>query len=308
MQEVIDMLAPKEGEAALDLTLGGAGHARAIAKKLGVTGALYGLDRDPTALAVARQRLQTLAPSIHTALANFADLDSALSELGAKSANEGGGFDMVLADLGVSSHQLDNAKRGFSFQSDAPLDMRMGSEGESAAELLKRVKTEELADILFYYGDIRQSRRMAREISAQAQVGKLETTKELAQLCEKLLGGARPGQIHPATRVFQALRIAVNDELRSIEMMLKQLPRWCKAGARVAIISFHSGEDRIIKQQFRNWQEPCVCPKSLPLCACSLKSLGQVLSRKAVVASDDECAQNPRARSAKLRGFRFRDH
>lgn len=305
LAQVLELLSPCVGDTVLDLTLGGGGHAHALAQRVRAGGVFYGLDRDPEALAAAKERLFGVGPVLHLGLANFGDLDVALGALGAKPVSQGGGADVVLADLGVSSHQLDTPGRGFSFKLEAPLDMRMGASGETAAELLKRLKAEELADVLFHYGDLHQSRRLARELSAQAQAGNLESTKELAHLCEQLLGAPRPGQIHPATRVFQALRIAVNDEFGSIERMLLQLPAWCKAGARVGIITFHSGEDRRIKQCFRAWETPCVCPKSLPYCVCGKKSLGRCITRKAVEASSAECAENPRARSAKLRVFRF---
>ena len=212
---------------------------------------------------------------------------------------------MVLADFGLSSPQIDNPERGFSFQTESPLDMRMSQSGPTAADFLASVRPEELADILYQYSDIRQSRQLARKICEQAQAGKLKTTTQLAEISCSVLGRPKPGNPHPATRVFQAIRIAVNDEFEAIDTFLKDIPKWMKPGGRLAIISFHSGEDRRVKEAFRKYQNPCTCPPKLPVCICHKQPLGTILTKKAIEASDEELAQNSRARSAKLRGFRF---
>ena len=305
LSHVLRLLDPKPGECALDLTLGGAGHASRISEAIGPTGTIFALDRDPDALRAGTQRLEKCPAAAHTLLSPFSQLDSALRLMGAKDAAEGGGFDVILADLGVSSHQLDCPERGFSFASDAPLDMRMSQSGETAAEMLERLEPEAIADILYLNADIRQSRSMARLISAEARLGHLQTTTQLAELCERLLGRPKPGQIHPATRVFQALRIAVNGEFDEIDQMLNDIPKWCKNHTRLGIISFHSGEDRRIKQKFKDWTAPCTCPKSLPVCVCHRVPLGHILTPKPIGPDADEERENPRSRSAKLRVFEF---
>ena len=219
--------------------------------------------------------------------------------------SQNGGFDIVLADFGLSSPQIDDQSRGFSFQTDAPLDMRMSQSGQTAADFLATIRPEELADILYQYSDIRQSRQLARKICEQAQSGKLNTTTQLADISCSVLGHPKPGHPHPATRVFQAIRIAVNDEFGAIDASLERIPKWMKPGGRLAIISFHSGEDRRVKEAFKKYQNPCTCPPKLPVCICHKQPLGTLLTKKAIEASDEELARNSRARSAKLRGFKF---
>ncbi|MDX9720829.1 MAG: 16S rRNA (cytosine(1402)-N(4))-methyltransferase RsmH [Myxococcota bacterium] len=305
------LLTPQAGHTLVDVTLGGAGHARALASALESEGLFIGLDRDPDAIAAATERLAALPCRKHLAQANFEALARALEEAGLRAKENLGEqakrpmdkkpIDRLLADLGVSSHQLETPSRGFSFRDDGPLDMRMEQSGQSAATLLAHSSEEELARILAQ-GDVPRARSMARAIKAAQQEGRLESTGDLRRLCEKRIP-ARRAQHHPATLVFQAIRMAVNRELESLVALLEALPRFMAPGGRVGIISFHSGEDRIVKQHMRAWQHPCVCPPRLPMCACGSLPLGRSLGD--FVADDEELSRNPRARSARLRVFEF---
>jgi 16S rRNA (cytosine1402-N4)-methyltransferase len=277
--EVLQYLAPQSGQIVVDATVGAGGHARAIAERLGATGRLIALDRDARMLEQARQRLEGVPCSVRLMHANFDALRDVLDEL------EITAVDGILADLGICSDQLDESNRGFSFQQPGPLDMRMDqSEGESAADLLRSVSERDLADLIFRYGEERFSRKIARRIVEARKKAPLETTEELAELVRRCV--PRPKGRHtidPATRTFQALRIAVNDELGSLERLLKVLPGSVKIGGRAVLISFHSLEDRLVKRAFRDREQ------------------WQVLTRKPVQAGEDEERANPRARSAKLR-------
>ncbi len=276
--EVLQALAPVPGQILVDATVGAGGHARLLAERIGPTGRLIGLDRDAAMLELARPRLEGLPVTL--AHANFDQLRQVLDEQGIPAV------DGVLADLGVCSDQLDVAERGFSFQQVGPLDMRLDSaEGEPASALLRRLSERDLADLFWGYGEERFSRRIARKIVETRRRQPLETTEQLADLLRRCIPrpkGRRP-MIDPATRVFQALRIAVNDELGALERLLTALPDCVKPGGRAAIISFHSLEDRRVKQAFRD------------------RTRWQVLTRKPVQAGDEEVRHNPRARSAKLR-------
>ena len=305
LHEVLDVLAPAPGDRYLDVTLGGAGHAQAVVRRILPDGMMVGFDRDPDAQAAAQARLAAFDLPKTFVESTFGEFDARLRALGIPDREQGGGFDVVLADFGLSSHQIDSAERGFSFQTDAPLDMRMAQDGETAAEYLARVGESELADVLYEYSDIRQSRALARRICERARTGELRTTTQLASLCCGILGYPKPGHPHPATRVFQAIRIAVNDEFGAIDAFLRDIPRWMRPGGRLAVISFHSGEDRRVKEAMKKWEHPCTCPPRLPVCVCGNKPLGRTLTRKAVEASDAELRENSRARSAKLRGFAF---
>lgn len=303
--EVMTLLNPQQGMSYLDVTLGGAGHAAGVAERIYPGGKLVGFDRDPAAQQAARARLAEIPIETIFIQASFIDMDEQLRAHGFRDRLQGGGFDLALADFGLSSPQIDDGSRGFSFFSDAPLDMRMSQSGETAADLLRRISPEELADILYQYSDIRQSRQLARRICALANDGKMQTTKQLAEVSCAVLGQPRPGNPHPATRVFQAIRIAVNDEFGAIDAFLENIPKWMKPHGRLAVISFHSGEDRRVKEAMRKWQNPCICPPKLPVCMCHRKPLGEALNRKPIEATEEELAQNSRARSAKLRGFEF---
>jgi len=296
-EEVVTLL----GGAALvlDGTLGGGGHAAALLE----TGVerVIGIDRDPEALAAASARLSAAAAlgRFSAYLGNYAAVDAIppLADLR---------FNGILLDLGISSHQIDDASRGFSFREGAPLDMRMGGVGDaapSAEEMLGTASVEELARIFRDYGDEPRAGRLAREIVRRRATRSFHTSDDLVGAIRGALG-ARTGPPDFA-RLFQAVRIAVNDELAGLERALSALRDRLAPGGTLAIIAYHSGEDRLVKHAFRRWSTDCICPPRLPLCACgSDHALGQTVTRRAIVASPAEIARNPRARSAKLRAWR----
>ncbi|QSV47131.1 16S rRNA (cytosine(1402)-N(4))-methyltransferase RsmH [Geobacter benzoatilyticus] len=296
--EVLSLLAPRPGGIYVDGTLGGAGHARMILEASAPDGMLIGFDRDPAALAAARERLAPYGDRVKFVRSNYAAMGESLAALGIDA------IDGFLLDIGVSSHQLDTAERGFSFQVDAPLDMRMDPEnGATAADLVNELSLDELARIIREYGEERWAKRIASFIvKAREQQGAIESTLQLVD-CVK---GAIPRsaweeRIHPATRTFQALRIAVNDELGSLERGLAAGIEVLAPGGRGVVISFHSLEDRIVKTVFRQYAQGCICPKMLPQCVCGNTPRVRILTGKPVMAGDDEVAANPRARSAKVR-------
>jgi 16S rRNA (cytosine1402-N4)-methyltransferase len=280
-REVLALLAPTSGEVWVDATVGAGGHSRLIAERIAPNGRLIGLDQDPTMLELARPRLEGLPVTpLH---ANFDQLESALQRVGVQQV------DGVFADLGISSDQLDAPERGLSFQRDGPLDMRLDpTQGEPASALLKQLTERELAEIFWKYGEERHSRRIARRVVETRQETPIETTAQLAELVRRCVPREKGNRIDPATRAFQGLRIAVNDELGSLERLLSQLPSVVRLGGRVGVISFHSLEDRLVKHAFRD------------------RDLWEVLTKKPVQAGDEEVRDNPRARSAKLRVARRR--
>jgi 16S rRNA (cytosine1402-N4)-methyltransferase len=284
--EAVAALAPAAGKVIVDGTLGGGGHSEALLER----GArVIGIDRDPVALAAARERLATHGARFEARPGNFGDVERLLA---------GEPVDGLLLDLGVSSPQLDTAARGFSFQREGPLDMRMGAEGETAAELIRRLPETELADLIYRLGDEPFSRPIARELK-RAQPS---TTAEAADAVGRAVPRAKwPQRIHVATRTFQALRMAVNGELDALASALQALPRVLKPGGRAAIISFHSLEDRMVKERFRELEGRCTCPAGLPVCSCGHRGIFRPLYRKAVTAGEAELESNPRARSAHLR-------
>ncbi len=294
--EVLHWLQPKPSGVYLDGTLGGAGHARLI-----LTAApdcrLIGLDRDPAAL---QKAAEVLAPFEDRVSLHHATFDQAADVLRLLGIDQ---VDGMILDLGVSSHQLDTPERGFSFRYDAPLDMRMNPQvGVTAAEVVNQAEEEELARIFFEYGEERYSRRIARKIVFQRDEAPITRTSELAQLVRDTVpGGKKPGRIHPATRVFQALRIHVNQELQQVRDGVTVGLELLKPGGRLAVISFHSLEDRIVKQLFREKAKGCVCPPRLPVCQCNQLPLIKLLTRKGVRASEQEIEVNSRSRSAILR-------
>lgn len=295
-QEVLRWLAPQPGGWYLDGTLGGAGHSRLILEAAEGS-RLIGLDRDPAALAAAGKVLEGFGDRVSLHHANFDQAAEVVAGLGLD------GLDGMLLDLGVSSHQLDTPERGFSFRFDAPLDMRMNpTSGETAADILNSWDEAELVRIFFEYGEERFSRRIARAVVAKRQDAPLERTGELAELVRDTVpGGRRPSRIHPATRVFQALRIAVNDELGQVERGVRAGIDLLKPGGRLVVISFHSLEDRIVKRMFREKAQGCICPPRLPICQCNKTPEVKVLTRKGVKAAEAEVEVNARARSAVLR-------
>jgi 16S rRNA (cytosine1402-N4)-methyltransferase len=296
-RETLDLLTPRPGALFLDGTLGGGGHAALLLERTAPDGRVLGIDADPAALDRARQRLPEAVASGRLVLAqgNFA----ALADLAR--AAKFAPVDGILLDLGLSSDQLADRTRGFSFAVDAPLDMRFDpTRGQSAADLVNTLDEADLADLIYRYGEERRSRAIARRIAAQRSRAPIERSGELARLVESVIHG-RPGGIHPATRTFQALRIAVNDELGSLEAALPAALDALRPGGRIVVISFHSLEDRIVKRFFQAEERGCVCPPELPTCVCGRSPRLRILTRHPVTAGEAELAANPRARSAKLR-------
>lgn len=301
LEEVVDLLgaAPAPG-VVLDATLGGAGHASALLAAGAGSRAYVGLDRDPRALAAATARLAPYGDRVRVREASFADAEQVLADLGL------GPVDGLLVDCGVSSPQLDDAARGFAFQASGPLDMRMGRTGETAAELLDRLDEGELADLLRELGEVPGARGLARRILAARREGALETTRDLAELVARHAPPAlRSRRVHPATLVFQALRMAVNDELGQLEALLDAVPRLLAPGGRAVFIAFHSLEDRLVKQRLRALCSPAEGPRG-PFEGAPEAAAPEfeAITRKPIVAGEAEIARNPRARSAKLRAVR----
>jgi len=294
--EVIHYLALKPGGIYLDGTLGGAGHAALILENAPAA-MLIGIDRDQEALAVAGERLAVYGDRVRLLHGDFAAVADHLSSLGIT------GLDGFILDLGVSSHQLDTKERGFSFQQDAMLDMRMDtSSGETAADLVNRLPEQELERILLEYGEERWAKRIASFIANERAEAPITTTFRLVDIIKGAVPKAKwDERIHPATRTFQALRIAVNSELDSLEQGMRAAIDLLKPGGRGVIISFHSLEDRIVKHIFREYAEGCTCPRQLPVCVCGKQPRVKVLTGRPVTATETETNDNPRARSAKLR-------
>lgn len=291
-QEVLDVLAPISGKAYLDGTLGAGGHAEGILITSAPNGRLLGLDLDPEALAIARKRLLHFSDRMVIRQASYRDAHEILQELG------WGQVDGILLDLGVSSMQIDQPKRGFSFMAEGPLDMRFNQEeGLSAADLVNNSKEKDLAEILWEFGEERFSRRIAKAIIGARPI---LTTQALASVIEKAVPGYT-GQIHPATRTFQALRIATNKELETVAAALPKLTGILAPGGKIAVISFHSLEDRIVKRFFQRESKDCICPPEQPICTCGHVATLKIINKKPIQASEQEVKINPRSSSAKLR-------
>jgi 16S rRNA (cytosine1402-N4)-methyltransferase len=295
--EVIASLRCRAATVTVDGTVGGGGHAEAILENTAPDGILIGIDADADALRTAEKRLARFGKRTILVKGNFADMETILAD------RRIGKVDGILLDLGVSSHQLDTAERGFSFAMDAPLDMRMdASRPTSASDLVNTLPWEELARIIRDYGEERMAGRIARAIAKGRINSAIRTTTDLASVVLRALPpDAERQRIHPATRTFQALRIAVNDELTNLRKALADGAERLQSGGRFSVISFHSLEDRIVKNAFRAGEKGCTCPPDLPICACGGKPTMKVLTRKPVTPGDDEIGDNPRARSAKLR-------
>ena len=296
LEECIDGLNIKPDGIYVDGTLGGAGHSSQIAKRL-TTGRLIGIDRDPVALKATGERLAPYADRVTLVHSNFCEIAQVLKDLGID------GVDGILLDLGVSSPQLDDAERGFSYMNDAPLDMRMnGEDALSAYEVVNTWSYEELRRILFDYGEERYAPRIADAICRRREEKPIRTTLELVDIIRSAMPAAalREKQ-HPAKRSFQAIRIAVNDELGSVETVMRDAIPCLNPGGRLAIITFHSLEDRIVKNGMAEAAKGCTCPPSFPVCVCGKKPKVKLISRKPIVSGDEELERNPRARSAKLR-------
>jgi 16S rRNA (cytosine1402-N4)-methyltransferase len=286
----------RSAKSVLDGTLGGGGHSEALLES-GVQ-RVVGIDRDPEAISAARARLERFeqAGRFQAALANYADIDEATEISGLV-------VDGVLLDLGVSSRQVDDPARGFTFREGAPLDMRMSDHGVSAAQLLNESDEETLATIFREYADERHAGRLSREIGRRRATQPFATSDDLVRAVRGALG-SRTGPADFA-RLFQALRIAVNDELEGLRRALPALRERLNAGGTMVVITYHSGEDRIVKHAFREWSADCICPPKQPVCTCRGRALGELITRRAVTPATEEIEQNPRARSAKLRAWRL---
>ena len=296
LQECIDGLNIKPGGIYVDGTLGGAGHSSQIAKRL-TTGRLIGIDRDPVALKAAGERLEPYKDNVTLVHSNFCQIKQVLQDLQIP------GVDGILLDLGVSSPQLDDGERGFSYMVDAPLDMRMNGEDTLNARIVVNTwPQEELKRILYTYGEERYAPQIAAAICRRREEKPIETTLELVDIIRSAMPPAalREKQ-HPAKRSFQAIRIAVNDELGSVEKVMEDAIPLLNPGGRLAVITFHSLEDRIVKTAMTAASKGCTCPPNFPVCVCGKKPAVKLISRKPIVASDEELEINPRSRSAKLR-------
>lgn len=278
----------------VDLTLGGGGHSAEILKRGGF---VVGIDRDEDALRAAEKRLSAISGNFKLVKSNFSDLKAVLQNLGVKKA------DGIMADLGVSSYQLDTAERGFSYMHDAPLDMRMDkSAGLSAFDVVNGYSAKELERVIKNYGEERWAKRIAEFIVNTRENKKIETTGELVSVIKAAVPkGARQDGPHPAKRTFQALRIEVNGELTVLEQTVRDAADVLAEGARMGIITFHSLEDRIVKNTFRQLESGCTCPPEFPVCVCGGKPKIRIITRKPLLPSEEEISENPRARSAKLR-------
>lgn len=295
--EVMTWMQPRSGGVYCDGTLGGGGHSSGILERAGASATLYGIDRDENAIAAATQRLSSFA-GFHALHGNFHDASSLLKAAGAPA------LDGALLDLGVSSPQLDNAERGFSYHENAFLDMRMDTtRGVTASELLNTASEQEICRIIRDYGEEKWAARIAHMIVEHRAQKPLETTFDLVHAVDAAIPKAvrRKDDGHPARRTFQAVRIAVNDELDPLDAALCDLVDCLKPGGRLLVITFHSLEDRVVKRCFQRLANPCTCPPSFPVCVCGKKPRVKVLGKGAIAPSDAEVEQNPRARSAKLR-------
>ena len=296
LDECIEGLNIKPDGIYVDGTLGGAGHSSQIAKRL-TTGMLIGIDRDPVALKAAGERLAPYADRVKLVHSNFCEIKQVLQDLGIE------GVDGILLDLGVSSPQLDDGERGFSYMADAPLDMRMNNEDSLSADTVVNTwPYEELKRILYEYGEERYAPKIAAAICERREQTPIRTTLELVDIIRSAMPAAalREKQ-HPAKRSFQAIRIAVNDELGSVEKVMKDAIPCLNPGGRLAIITFHSLEDRIVKTGMANASKGCTCPPNFPVCVCGKKPQVKLITRKPIVSGQQELDRNPRARSAKLR-------
>lgn len=297
LNECIENLNIKPDGVYLDGTLGGAGHAKEIAKRLDDNGVLIGVDQDENAIVKATDILADYKSSVRLVRANFSDIDYILGQADEEL------LDGILLDLGVSSHQLDEPERGFSYMHDAPLDMRMDTRSSFCAyDVVNTYDEKKLSQIFFDYGEERWSMRIAQFIVNERMVKPIETTFELVSVIKKAIPKAvRIDGPHPAKRTFQAIRIEVNGELTLLEKAIKDMSDKLKTGGRFCIITFHSLEDRIVKNVFRELENPCTCPIDFPVCVCGKKPTLKNLTRKPILPSEDEIDHNHRARSAKLR-------
>lgn len=296
VKEVMNALQLKSDGIYADLTIDGAGHALALLQAAGEGAKLLGLDADKAMLRLSKARLKAFENQVRLVHANFAELKRAANQAGFEA------FDGIFADLGFSSNQL-SAKRGFSFMEDAPVDMRLNAEeGITARALIAKLSEKELADVIYRYGEERQSRPIAKALKSRLAEGGLKSSKELAETISRAVPKRfHPDKIHIATKTWQALRIAVNDELRNLEAMLAVVLSLLKSGGRLAILTYHSLEDRIVKHCFQQWAKDCICPPELPVCQCDKGIEAKIITKKPISPNKEEVEKNKRARSAKLR-------
>ena len=295
ISETLLALEIKEDGVYVDGTAGGGGLSKQIAKRLSNKGKLICIDRDPDAIEVCRERLGNFE-NVHIVHGNFSDISSIVENLGISK------IDGVVLDLGVSSHQLDLAERGFSYNQDAPLDMRMSKEGKSAYDVVNFMSYEEIRNIISMYGEERFAPKIARAIVKRREKNLIKTTKELAEIVkESVPFSAKRDSGHPARKTFQAIRIYVNNELKNLEVGLDESLKLLEKDGIIAIITFHSLEDRIVKQKMNSWAKGCTCPSDFPVCVCGKKPEVKVLTKKPIIPSDEEVDVNFRSRSAKLR-------
>jgi len=297
LEECIDNLKIKEDGIYVDGTLGGAGHSSEIARYLGESGLLIGIDQDENAIKAASEKLSSVMDRVKLVRDNFSNVSNVLEEL------EIEGFDGLLLDLGVSSHQLDEAERGFSYMNDAPLDMRMDNRNPlTARDVVNTYSEKDLEDIIKSYGEDNWAKRIAQFIVEFRKEEEIVTTHQLVDIIKKAVPkGARIDGPHPAKRTFQAIRIEVNEELDIIKSTIESAVQKLNIGGRICVITFHSLEDRIVKNAFRNLSNPCTCPIEFPYCQCNKKPMVKIITRKPILPTDEELEVNPRSRSAKLR-------
>jgi len=297
--ETMDVLAVRPGGVYIDCTVGGGGHAAEILRLSSPDGRLIGFDQDEAALGAAGERLAPFGERVQLVRTNFAEIAAVVARLGL------GSVDGVLMDIGVSSYQFDEGERGFSYHHDAPLDMRMDrTKPLTAAVVVNEWPEDELARVIREYGEERWARRIAQFIVRARKTGPIETTGQLVEIVKAAIpAAARREGGHPARRTFQAIRIAVNDELGALERGLQGALQVLKPGGRLAVITFHSLEDRIVKRTFARWANPCTCPPDAPVCVCGKRPLAEPVTRRPIRPSAAELAANPRSRSATLRAI-----
>ncbi|MDY3908920.1 MAG: 16S rRNA (cytosine(1402)-N(4))-methyltransferase RsmH [Eubacterium sp.] len=300
LDETIENLDIKPDGIYVDGTLGGAGHAREVCKRLGENGRFIGIDQDEEAIAVSTKRLEEFGEKVTIVKNNYVHMKQVLQAQGIDKV------DGIVLDLGVSSYQLDNAERGFSYMEDAPLDMRMDREQPiTAKDIVNRYPEAELVRIIKDYGEERYARNIARNILREREKKEIETTGQLVDIIRSSMPAkARNGKGHPAKRTFQAIRIECNQELEVLREALDDMIELLNEGGRLCIITFHSLEDRMVKNSFRKAEQPCTCPPNFPVCVCGKKSKGKVVTRKPILPSEEEIKENSRSKSAKLRVFK----
>ena len=294
--EVIDNIITEKKAVYVDCTLGGGGHTEGILEKSSDNSVVIGIDQDMEAIGYVKKRLEKYGDKLQVFQDNFRNIDTIVYFAGYDKV------DRILMDIGVSSNQLDNIERGFSYRYEAKLDMRMNKDlSVSAYDVVNKLSEKEIADIIYKYGEEPKSRKIAKNIVEYRKNKKIETTVELSDIIIKSIGKSM--KKHPSKRTFQAIRIFVNKELEVLEEALDKAVNLLNKGGKLLVITFHSLEDRMVKEKFRKYENPCVCPPEIPVCVCNKKSLGKVITKKPIVAKDEELETNNRAHSAKLRIF-----